>query len=134
MRRIGLRLLYAARFLVIEIACAGPCGYTPLANAHALVVRSQPSINAIVAPGEVPVALELNSRIDQVRSRLIARRPDGIDVVLALSVSSDETIITSRVLATMPGVWTLQWQVLARDGHITRGEIPFTVADPARRP
>src|SRR5436853_6663188 len=114
MRRIGLPLLYAARFLVIAIACVGPSGYMPVANAHALVGRSQPSIDAIVAPGEVAVALELNSRIDQARSRLIARRPDGIDVTLNVNVSSDETVMKSRVLATMLGVWTLQWQVLAR--------------------
>jgi len=26
-----------------------------------------------------------------------------------------------------PGSYTLRWQALAPDGHITRGEIPFTV-------
>jgi methionine-rich copper-binding protein CopC len=25
------------------------------------------------------------------------------------------------------GAYRLRWQVLASDGHITRGEIPFTV-------
>jgi methionine-rich copper-binding protein CopC len=27
----------------------------------------------------------------------------------------------------MPGAYKLQWQVLASDGHISRGEISFTV-------
>jgi methionine-rich copper-binding protein CopC len=26
-----------------------------------------------------------------------------------------------------PGAYTLHWQVLAVDGHITRGNVPFTV-------
>ncbi|TAI60323.1 copper resistance protein CopC, partial [Bradyrhizobium sp. Leo170] len=26
-----------------------------------------------------------------------------------------------------PGAWRLRWQVLSVDGHITRGDIPFTV-------
>ena len=25
-----------------------------------------------------------------------------------------------------PGEWRLRWQVLSIDGHITRGDIPFT--------
>jgi methionine-rich copper-binding protein CopC len=29
-----------------------------------------------------------------------------------------------------PGDYRLRWQVLAYDGHITRGEIPFTVMHP----
>jgi len=28
------------------------------------------------------------------------------------------------------GAYRLRWQVLASDGHITRGEIPFTVTSP----
>ena len=28
------------------------------------------------------------------------------------------------------GRYTLRWQVLAIDGHITRGDIPFTVTGP----
>jgi methionine-rich copper-binding protein CopC len=27
-----------------------------------------------------------------------------------------------------PGDWSLAWQALSIDGHITRGEIPFRVA------
>jgi methionine-rich copper-binding protein CopC len=26
-----------------------------------------------------------------------------------------------------PGAYTLKWQVLATDGHITRGSVPFIV-------
>jgi hypothetical protein len=29
-----------------------------------------------------------------------------------------------------PGVYVLRWQVLAIDGHITRGDVPFTVMEP----
>jgi methionine-rich copper-binding protein CopC len=28
-----------------------------------------------------------------------------------------------------PGAYSVRWQVLAVDGHITRGEVPFTVRD-----
>jgi len=26
-----------------------------------------------------------------------------------------------------PGAWRLRWQVLALDGHITRGDVPFAI-------
>jgi len=29
-----------------------------------------------------------------------------------------------------PGAHVLRWQVLAIDGHITRGDVPFTVVAP----
>ncbi len=29
-----------------------------------------------------------------------------------------------------PGDYTVRWQVLAVDGHITRGDVPFTVTPP----
>ena len=29
-----------------------------------------------------------------------------------------------------PGAYTLRWQALALDGHITRGDVPFTVTAP----
>ena len=29
-----------------------------------------------------------------------------------------------------PGAYVVRWQVLAVDGHITRGDVPFTVTGP----
>ena len=37
-----------------------------------------------------------------------------------------EDVLSAGVTLT-PGAHTLRWQVLAVDGHITRGEVPFTV-------
>jgi methionine-rich copper-binding protein CopC len=31
-------------------------------------------------------------------------------------------------LTVAPGAYVLRWQVLAVDGHITRGDVPFTVS------
>jgi methionine-rich copper-binding protein CopC len=38
--------------------------------------------------------------------------------------------IRARTAGLANGSHWLSWQVLAVDGHITRGEIPFTVARP----
>jgi hypothetical protein len=38
-------------------------------------------------------------------------------------------LLTSTV-TLVPGAYVLRWQVLAVDGHITRGDVPFTVTEP----
>jgi len=35
--------------------------------------------------------------------------------------------LSAEAKGLRPGTYRLRWQVLASDGHITRGEIPFTV-------
>jgi methionine-rich copper-binding protein CopC len=51
--------------------------------------------------------------------------------VLPLTPSAEPTRLEAPLPALAPGAWRLRWQVLATDGHITRGDIAFTVL-PAR--
>ena len=37
-------------------------------------------------------------------------------------------LLTGRA-ELVPGSYVLHWQVLAVDGHITRGDVPFTVTE-----
>jgi methionine-rich copper-binding protein CopC len=39
-------------------------------------------------------------------------------------------VIGARAAGLPPGAYRLRWQVLAIDGHITRGDIPFRVVAP----
>ncbi len=79
--------------------------------------------------GQVAFQLRYNSRIDRTRSRLTLNRPDKTQTVLPIgSDGHDDTITTTAALSR--GDYVLRWQVLAVDGHITRGDVPFTVADP----
>jgi methionine-rich copper-binding protein CopC len=38
--------------------------------------------------------------------------------------------LAAQVLGHAPGKYRIRWQVLALDGHITRGDIPFIVTAP----
>ena len=98
------------------------------AAAHAILLDSQPASGATVPPGPTHVVLRFNSRIDQGRSRLELRGGDGKPTPLRLAPSGPDTLQSDATLA--PGAWTLRWQVLAIDGHITRGDLPFSVAAP----
>lgn len=117
--------------------CALPC-LAGTATAHAILMDSQPAAEATVAPGPTHVALRFNSRIDRARSRLELRPaaksgdpalppPARLPPIVPEPAAPD---ILATSLDFAPGAWVLRWQVLAVDGHITRGEVPFTVRTP----
>ena len=98
------------------------------ARAHAIVVSSQPAANAVVHGTTVEVVVRFNSRIDPIRSRLLLMRGDGSAMTLELNDTPSPAMLAATVGELAPGSYRLRWQVLATDGHITRGDIPFTVA------
>jgi len=69
-------------------------------------------------------------RIDAARSRLTLVDPDGSSQPLEISAQDPPNTISAQAKGLRPGAYRLRWQVLASDGHITRGEIPFTVVKP----
>ncbi len=96
------------------------------ALAHAILVDSTPAPNAHVAPGVLAITMRYNSRIDTGRSKLTLTGPDEVARRLHVTAggNEDEMLATATVA---PGAYTLRWQVLAIDGHITRGSVPFSV-------
>jgi methionine-rich copper-binding protein CopC len=98
-----------------------------LSLAHAVLVEATPPVNGRVAGPEVDFRLRFNSRIDGARSVLSLVLPDG--TVRALGVGKNLSADTLSIKADhmQSGHYTLRWQVLAVDGHITRGEVPFEV-------
>ena len=103
-----------------------------IARAHAIVVAAQPAMNSTILPGELEIRLDFNSRIDQKRSRLSLQRPDGGEVAVALAPGGASGVLAGRAQVAGEGPWKLRWQVLSLDGHITRGEVSFSVHDGAR--
>ncbi|MGI3775782.1 MAG: copper resistance CopC family protein [Janthinobacterium lividum] len=120
------RALPAALALALAAATPRP------AAAHAVLVASTPPSGGTVAPGALAVALRFNSRIDRARSKVTLAGPTDAAARLPVDASGPaDQLSTAATLA--PGAYTLRWQVLATDGHITRGDVPFTVA-PAGAP
>jgi methionine-rich copper-binding protein CopC len=97
--------------------------------AHAILIDSTPPSNGTVAPGQVAFMLKYNSRIDRARSRLTLVGPDKAETRLTIGTDGPEDVMTTTVDAK-PGANDIRWQVLAVDGHITRGDVPFTVKAP----
>jgi copper resistance protein C len=99
---------------------------SPLALAHAILVASTPAARTTLRGPGVAVDLKFNSRVDGKRSRLVLVFPNGATQVLALVKQPAPEELAARA-ELEPGAYTLRWQAVAADGHITRGEIPFKV-------
>ena len=99
------------------------------AHAHAILVDSAPAARAAIPAGPEAIWLRFNSRIDRARSRLVLVAPDNSETRLAIGAGGPPDVL--RAASDLrPGEYALRWQVLAVDGHITRGDVPFTVLAP----
>ena len=99
------------------------------AEAHAILEGSEPAAGAHVPSGPVALKLRFNSRIDRERSRLTLTRPDQTKAAIPIDPAGPPDLLTATVTLTQ-GDYVVRWQVLAIDGHITRGDVPFTVTGP----
>lgn len=100
------------------------------AIAHAILLESNPSINSSVPGPGIPIKLRFNVRIDAHRSRLSLVKPDASTQSLVIAEQTPADTLASQAQGLQPGEYRLRWQVLASDGHISRGEIPFQVTLP----
>lgn len=114
------------RFRLLAMAM-GCCVAASDAQAHAIILDAEPAMNATVAPGDIDLRLRFNSKIDASRSILQLSRPDGTTASLVPDSHPKKGELGGRASATLEGRWTLHWQVLSLDGHITRGEVIFFV-------
>jgi len=96
-----------------------------IALAHAHLVSSTPAANATVHGPAVAIELQFNSRVDGVHSTLELTTQNG-SVTLVRDTQRTATMLNAHARLE-PGNYTLKWQALSTDGHITRGEIPFSV-------
>lgn len=97
-------------------------------DAHAILVKSTPQANETIAGPRVVLALTFNSRVDQARSTLTLESSDHSTSKVAVNIDpSSPQKLTGRLSSLAPGAYKLHWQVLAVDGHITRGQLPFQV-------
>lgn len=122
MRRMLVR---SALVLLLGALLAGVMPSAP-AQAHAILIDSSPEIDGTTRPGHVEIRLRYNSRVDRKRSRLILTWPDQSQTTLKIRDEGTEDLLFTS--ADLPaGHYSLRWQVLAVDGHITRGDVPFSV-------
>ncbi len=99
-----------------------------LAEGHAILKESSPAAGSTVNGPDVPIVLKFNVRIDATRSKLQLMTPDNKMMDLILEKQDSPDTLTTKASGLKAGEYKIAWQVLAPDGHITRGLVPFKVA------
>ena len=100
-------------------------GLSNTAFAHAHLLSSSPQINGTIHGPGITIDLKFSSLVDSSGSRLDLVLPSGKVEPLKITAPSQSELGAQTQLN--PGKYVIRWQALATDGHITRGEIPFTV-------
>ncbi len=113
-------------FRFISIPAALLCLATAVYG-HAILLSANPTKDQAVQGNDVQIDLRFNSRVDAKRSRITLVVPGGGTRPLTIDDQAPPESLKSQVHGLKSGSYTLQWQVLAVDGHISRGEIPFKV-------
>lgn len=123
MLRCSRRVLLAAFVAASALLPAG-------AEAHAIVIEASPPVDGVLTGDGADIRLRFNGRIDAVRSTMTLYGPDGSERRLPPSRNENPDILAAHLSGLAPGKYRLRWQVLAVDGHISRGDIPFRVSAP----
>jgi copper resistance protein C len=125
-RRVNLRrtsCCAAAVITLFALAILAP----RVALAHAVLVSAQPRENSTVTGPDVPVLLKYNSRIDVEHSTLMLLAPGGKLAKVAIGSQPAPGLLSATLTGLVKGAYELRWQVLAIDGHVTRGKVFFQI-------
>ena len=114
-----LRHLFLA---ILILAC-----YSGPAAAHAVLVESAPVPESTSSGPNIAIRLRFNVRIDADRSTITIISSDGSGRKLQTLKGPEPNTLTARATALQAGGYRIRWQVLASDGHLTSGEIHFSV-------
>jgi methionine-rich copper-binding protein CopC len=121
--------IFTPWFVAAIVVIYGIALFAPrVALAHAVLVSSQPAVNSTVSGPEVAVLLKYNSRVDVEHSILTLLEPNGRVEKVAIESGPSPGLLSAKLTGLVKGAYVLRWQVLATDGHITRGKVPFQVA------
>jgi copper resistance protein C len=119
--------IFAPWSAAVVVACSIALFAPRVALAHAVLVDSKPGVNGTVSGPDVAVMLKYSSRVDPAHSTLTLLDPDGKVEKVAIENESTPGTLLAKLTGLVKGAYVLRWQVLATDGHVTRGKVPFQV-------
>ena len=103
-----------------------------LARAHAYPAVSTPNNGAALKEPPREVRIQFTEGVELAFSQIIVKGPNGEVVSQGkLRKLSDDTVAID-LKPLLPGNYTVEWQVLSVDTHVTDGVLRFTF-DPVRK-
>jgi methionine-rich copper-binding protein CopC len=121
-RRLAIIRIFAGTLAAAVVLAEGR-----FLEGHAILKESSPAANSTIAGPDLSVTLKYNVRVDSARSKIQLSCPDQSVIGLPIDKQVSPDTLSSKATGLTPGAYKIQWQVLAPDGHITRGAVPFTV-------
>jgi methionine-rich copper-binding protein CopC len=116
--------------LSVTLALVFLLSFSQAALSHAILLEAVPAVDLTVTGPNISVKLRFNVRIDRGRSRLALVLPDGKTTSLKIDEETTPDSLSAQAIGLARGAYRLRWQVLASDGHITRGEVAFQISGP----
>lgn len=97
--------------------------FSGIAQAHAV-------LETMTVTGQ-DVILRFNGRVDASRSRLSIVNADGTTArKIECEAGEDQATLKGHLTDLAPGSYTLRWEVLSVDGHISRADKPLVLPAP----
>ncbi len=118
-------------FLLLAILVYLAWSVTP-AYAHALLLRSNPAPNAVLAQAPAQVELFFSETVEPGLSSISVFDSSGkaVDLGDVRVDPNDPTRMTVSVGSMTDGVYTVAWKAIsATDGHLTSGSFPFAIGN-----
>jgi methionine-rich copper-binding protein CopC len=109
------------------LLCAASIGS---AFAHAHLKTETPARDTVVTTPPTELQLNFSEGLEPQFTGITMTDASGKRIATgpgSLAAGSDTTLLTSVTSALAPGVYTVTWHALAKDGHKTNGTYSFTV-------
>ena len=105
------------------------CGVPSTTHGHAIIVESTPAAGS-TGPAPKRLVLRFNSRLEKslCSVQLVGPRQRSIALMHQEPDSPADTLAYPLPPALPPGDYQARWKVMAADGHVTEGRVPFTIA------
>jgi copper transport protein len=117
--------------LLVIVALFSAWAVVPV-HAHALLLRSNPAANAVLAQAPAQVELYFSEAVEPGLSTISVLDSNGkaVDLGDVRVDPNDPTRMTVSLGSLLDGVYTVSWKAIsATDGHLTSGSFPFAIGN-----
>jgi methionine-rich copper-binding protein CopC len=104
----------------------------PLADAHAVLVRSSPPHRAVLRQAPSQVELWFNERLEPAYSSVTISSRTGVAIKTGAAQmgAQDGRRLSVQLPRVPPAEYLVRFRVLSVDGHVAEGAFAFTVSAP----
>jgi len=126
------------RLLAAAASTAGLALSSTVALAHAVLKAAVPASGAVVAPAPAELRLTFNEplearfctvKVTRVNDAAAASGASAAIAAVPVKAAADDaaSLVVPMPAPAAAGAWQVEWSVMGRDGHRTRGRYAFTV-------